>query len=86
MPIDNHRQNKLIVTKSPINNQEITNESTIKDPIGFSAVGGYDVAADGRFLMIPESGADPNRAAAPTSGIVVVQNWVEELKQRVSAK
>jgi Tol biopolymer transport system component len=40
----------------------------------------YDVARDGRFLMfVPD---DKNRAAAPAS-IVVVQNFVEELKQRV---
>jgi len=39
----------------------------------------YDVARDGRFLMIqPENGGH----AAPTS-IVVVQNWFEELKQKV---
>jgi hypothetical protein len=41
----------------------------------------YDVARDGRFLMILPQ-ADENRAA--TSGsIVVVQNFTEELKQRV---
>ena len=41
---------------------------------------GYDVAHDGRFLMILRG--DENRAAAlPT--IVVVQNFGEELKQRV---
>jgi serine/threonine-protein kinase len=45
------------------------------------SVRSYDVAADGRFLMIPESGGDPNRAAV--TGIVVVQNWTEELKQKV---
>ena len=31
----------------------------------------------------PESGGDPNQAAAPATGIVVVQNWSEELKQKV---
>jgi serine/threonine-protein kinase len=36
----------------------------------------YDVAKDGRFLMIKDAAPDP--AAAPTS-IVVVQNWFEEL-------
>jgi hypothetical protein len=41
---------------------------------------GYDVARDGRFLMILRG--DENRAAAPES-IVVVQNFAEELKQRV---
>ena len=53
------------------------------DPTGLTFAGSYDVAADGRFLMIPEAGGDPNRAAAPATGIVVVQNWVEEIKQRV---
>ena len=41
----------------------------------------YDVARDGRFLMIQPEGA--TLAAAAQSSIVVVQNWTEELKQRV---
>jgi hypothetical protein len=41
---------------------------------------GYDVARDGRFLMILPG--DENRASALAS-IVVVQNFGEELKQRV---
>jgi len=41
----------------------------------------YDVAPDGkRFLMIKAVGAD--QAAAPMS-LVVVQNWLEELKRLV---
>ena len=41
----------------------------------------YDVARDGRFLMIqPPGGA---QGATGLSSIVVVQNWTEELKQRV---
>jgi Tol biopolymer transport system component len=44
-------------------------------------VSSYDVARDGRFLMIqPQGGAG---AEASHSSIVVVQNWTEELKQRV---
>src|SRR5439155_1726101 len=40
----------------------------------------YDVSPDGqRFLMIKDSASDPN--AAPAS-MVVVLNWVEELKLR----
>jgi serine/threonine-protein kinase len=54
-----------------------------EDPTGFSPVGGYDVAADGRFLMIPIPGGESDRALAPATGIVVVQNWVEELKQKL---
>jgi Tol biopolymer transport system component len=44
------------------------------------AVRSYDVAGDGRFLMILPG--DENTAAAPTS-IVVVQNFTEELEERV---
>ncbi len=44
------------------------------------AVRTYDVASDGRFLMILPG--DENSAAAPAS-IVVVQNFSEELKERV---
>jgi serine/threonine-protein kinase len=41
---------------------------------------GYDVARDGRFLMIlPEA----ENVAATLSGIVVVQNFGEEIRQRV---
>jgi serine/threonine-protein kinase len=44
----------------------------------------YDVSRDGqRFLMIKEGGGD--RTAAPVS-IIVVQHWVEELKQLVPTK
>ena len=42
----------------------------------------YDVSSDGqRFLMIKES-----YQAASLHQIVVVQNWTEELKQRVPTK
>ncbi len=44
----------------------------------------YDVSRDGqRFLMIKVAGGDPT--STPT-GIVVVLNWVEELKARVPTK
>ncbi len=43
----------------------------------------YDVARDGRFLMIELPGASTD--VAPAS-IVVVENWAEELKQRVPTK
>ena len=44
----------------------------------------YDVSRDGqRFLMIKAAGGDPT--STPT-GIVVVLNWVEELKARVPTK
>jgi Tol biopolymer transport system component len=40
----------------------------------------YDVAADGRFLMVQLTGSEGKPRSA---SIVVVQNWAEELKQRV---
>jgi serine/threonine-protein kinase len=44
----------------------------------------YDVAKDGRFLMIkPVAGASPGGASA---NLIVVQNWHEELKRLVAAK
>jgi serine/threonine-protein kinase len=43
----------------------------------------YDVARDGRFLMIDPA---PSDNAAVSASIVVVQNWTEELKQRVPHK
>jgi hypothetical protein len=39
----------------------------------------YDVAADGRFLMLAPVRDEASRPTPPT-GIWVVQNWVEELK------
>jgi serine/threonine-protein kinase len=47
----------------------------------------YDVAADGlRFLMIKEPDESKAISDASSSGIVVVSNWFEELKQRVPVK
>ncbi len=41
----------------------------------------FDIAPDGqRFLMIKQGGAD--QSAAPPS-LIIVQNWVEELKRLV---
>jgi serine/threonine-protein kinase len=42
----------------------------------------YDVAPDGRFIMIDPGGG---AGAGSRSSIVVVQNWAEELKRRVPA-
>ena len=42
----------------------------------------YGVAVDGRFLVLRE----PDRSTdAPPARIVVVQNWLEELKRLVPA-
>ena len=43
----------------------------------------YDIADDGRFLMVKARGADGT--AAPAS-LIVVQHWVEELKRLVPTK
>jgi eukaryotic-like serine/threonine-protein kinase len=43
----------------------------------------YDVAPDGRFLMIKNHAGSGN-PVGPT--FVVVHNWVEELKRRVPAR
>jgi serine/threonine-protein kinase len=48
-----------------------------------STAASYDVARDGRFLMIEPPGANDRPALA---SIVVVQNWAEELKKRVPKK
>ena len=48
----------------------------------FRASRTYDVAPDGRFLMIKE-GATTDDASAPTAQIIIVENWFEELKRLV---
>lgn len=46
----------------------------------------YDVALDGRrFLMIKLGGGGSDETAAPAS-LIVVQNWLEELKRLVPSK
>jgi eukaryotic-like serine/threonine-protein kinase len=40
---------------------------------------GYDVAPDGRFLMVQQKDRPPMRVAE----MIIVQNWVEELRQKV---
>jgi hypothetical protein len=42
-------------------------------------VRGYDVAPDGRFLMVQQK----DRPAMRVADMIIVQNWVEELKQKV---
>ena len=44
----------------------------------------YDIGADGRFLIIRSGQAEAGNRTAPH--IVLVQNWLEELKQRVPLK
>jgi eukaryotic-like serine/threonine-protein kinase len=44
-------------------------------------VNSYDVAADGRFLMIQAAGSED--ASGGSASIVVVENWADELKRRV---
>jgi eukaryotic-like serine/threonine-protein kinase len=52
--------------------------SLYKDPSVGSHT--YDVSRDGRFLMIQQS---PRATDAAASSIVVVENWFEELQQRM---
>jgi len=48
-----------------------------------SGIRSYDVTADGRrFLMVQQK----ERPAVAASEIILVQNWVEELKARVPVK
>ena len=42
----------------------------------------YDVSADGRFLMIKD--VSVRQGTLPHQSITVIQNWVEELKRRVT--
>jgi serine/threonine-protein kinase len=44
----------------------------------------YDIAPDGRFLMIKDLG-DP-KAAAPLASMVIVLNWGEEVKARLQTR
>jgi len=44
----------------------------------------YDVAKDGRFLMVKPKGTAGE--GAPATNLIVVQNWFEELKRLVPAK
>jgi len=44
---------------------------------------GYDVALDGRrFLMVQQK----ERPVTRVADMIIVQNWIEELKQKVHAK
>ena len=53
--------------------------------IGVSASGRpYDVAPDGRFLMIRSVQTEADGGTAPN--LILVQNWTEELKRRVPTK
>ena len=50
---------------------------------GFGRGRPFDVAEDGRFLMIQES--NTGQEAEPGSQILVVLNWHQELLERVPA-
>ncbi len=47
-----------------------------------AVVRGYDVARDGRFLMVRQTARPPT----PTSQMILIQNWFEELKRKVPVK
>jgi hypothetical protein len=42
----------------------------------------FDIASDGRFLMIKEPASPP----PPERRIIVVLNWIQELKERLSKR
>ena len=44
----------------------------------------YDVARDGRFLVIKKN-AGSSEGKAPAASMIVVQNWFEELKAKLAA-
>ena len=46
-------------------------------------IGPYDIAPDGRFLII-RSGQEAGAGTA--TNLIFVQNWLEELKRLVPAK
>ena len=54
-------------------------EATYYDSFGR----GYDLAPDGRFLMIKPPGAAAEDGASTPAQIVVVQGWFDELKRLV---
>jgi hypothetical protein len=45
----------------------------------------FDVSGDGRFLMLKDPDA-PAAGGTARPGIIVVQNWQEELRQRMPAR
>ena len=50
---------------------------------------GYDVARDGRFLMVKDpkvSQASSAAGALPQTNFIVVLNWFEELKQKLQVR
>ena len=46
----------------------------------------YDVSADGQRFLLMKDAAPTDQAASPEPQIVVVQNWLEELKRLVPSK
>ena len=57
-------------------------EFAMSPPIGGARP--YDIAPDGRFLIIRSGQAETGRGTAPN--LIVVQNWFEELKRLVPTK
>jgi serine/threonine protein kinase/Tol biopolymer transport system component len=55
--------------------------SYLKNDDGQLAMRTYDVAPDGRFLMIQRAG--DTSGAVQSASIVVIENWIEEVKRRL---
>jgi Tol biopolymer transport system component len=60
----------------------LVKEGYVTNPIWYGRT--YDISPDGqRFLMVKDASADET---APPRSLIVVQNWVDELKQRVPTR
>jgi hypothetical protein len=55
--------------------------SKINAPV-YTSVHGFDVSEDGRFLFTRYADTPP----PPATHIHVIENWLEELKQKVPAQ
>jgi hypothetical protein len=54
--------------------------------VNVSATRSFDISPDGqRFLVIKDNAVNNQASTATPASLVVVLNWVEELKQRVPA-
>jgi hypothetical protein len=51
-----------------------------KYQISDTGSGGYDVARDGRFLMV-----QPTSAPQPATQITIVLNWFDDVRSRIRA-
>ena len=43
----------------------------------------FDIAPDGRFIMLKPATAEQTGDEAPFNGLIFVENWFQELTERV---